>query len=380
MSGGDTFWTNEVAVPSDNIAAKQWETKLDQRRNFRFIGSGIDPLAFIFFCLSRYEEYQTDERDEHGRFAATQSHAFQCGYLEQLVVNEVVSELAGVINTIFKNCHLRLPAYQLQLTYDIDIPYAYRLRGARGLASGIKDVLTGYGKRGFSRFATLLQRGSKDPYDVYDWLATLHQKYQIRPRYFWLLASRQNRFDPNPSPDTPELQALIGSIAQRANIGIHPSYYSSTNAELFAEERDTLRQISQKSIEHTRQHFLRFNLPITYRHLLRAGLRHDHSMGYADHVGFRAGTNLPFYWYDLEREEHTYLRIYPFAAMDVTLRRYHQLSYFASQEKIEALANEARRYGGPFTLLWHNSSFAADYGWEGWREMYAELISRLAET
>lgn len=337
-----------------------------------------DPLALIFFCISRYEEYQTGEQDEHGRFTAGQSHALRHAYLERPVVNDQLLDLARRLKKLFPECALELPPYELRLTYDVDIPYAYRGRGWRGWASGLKDLLTGHPERTIDRFRTLLNPAQSDPYDVFDWLAILHQKYGMRPRFFWLLAQEKSRFDPNPAPDNPQLRELIQRVGQRADIGIHPSYRSIDNPRLFSSERASLAKISGQYIEHSRQHFLRFQLPVTYRQLLKAGLRHDHSMGYADHVGFRAGTNLSFYWYDLEREERTYLRIHPFAAMDVSLRRYHDLCYFASQKKILELAQCVRTTGGPFTLLWHNSSFAAAYGWQGWREMYAELVEVLA--
>lgn len=373
LAGADFMLTNEVAMP-ESLAHGGSQAASHPPTSMHLMD---DPFAVIFFCLSRYEEYQTNERDIYGRFAAHQSHAHQHGYLERPIVNEYLVWLAKQLRSIFPDCDLQLPPYRLQLTYDIDIPFTYRYRGLRGIGSGIKDLLTGHLKRSLARFQTLLNANRQDPYDVFDWLGTLHQKHSLRPRYFWLLAEQKNTFDPNPPPDHPALKALIQQLAKVADIGIHPSFYSSEKPTLFTSERHTLQEISQQNIEHSRQHFLRFNLPNTYRSLLRAGLRNDHSMGYADHVGFRAGTNLSFYWYDLEKEERTYLRIHPFAAMDVTLRRYHQLCYFDSQKRIEALAKKVKATGGPFTLLWHNSSFAAEYGWEGWQEMYEQLIEQL---
>lgn len=339
-----------------------------------------DPFALIFFCLSRYEEYQTDERDNHGRFSAIQSHAFKNGYLTRPIVNEHLDILAQRLQLAFPECQLSLPDYQLQLTYDIDIPYAYRGRGWRGIGSGIKDLLTGHFQRAFNRAKCLINSKQQDPYDVYDWLEALHLAHGIKSRYFFLLSEQSNRFDPNPSPEHPAVKALIKRLAKNSDIGIHPSYYASDKPALFGSERKSLVEISKQSIEHSRQHFLRFQLPDTYRQLLKAGLRHDHSMGYADHIGFRAGTNLSFYWYDLEKEERTWLRVHPFAAMDVSLRRYHQLGYFDSQKEILELAEHVKDTGGPFTLLWHNSSFAIDYGWSGWEKMYENLVAKLAKA
>jgi hypothetical protein len=53
-------------------------------------------------------------------------------------------------------------------------------------------------------------------------------------------------------------------------------------------------------------------LPETFRHLLDTGIQEDFSMGYGSINGFRASVASPFYWYDLEKEQTTYLLLYPF--------------------------------------------------------------------
>ena len=42
----------------------------------------------------------------------------------------------------------------------------------------------------------------------------------------------------------------------------------------------------------------------------------DYSMGYGSINGFRASVASSFYWYDLEKERQTNLRIHPFCFMD----------------------------------------------------------------
>lgn len=365
---GEPFLTSDVA----NLGSASTSEVLRHR----------DLLSFIFFCLSRYEEYQSFTADVHDRFPATASHAYQNNYLHRPVVNEAVSVLAHKIRTAFPNCDLRLPPHRLQLTYDVDVPYAYRGRGWRGLASGLRDLLTGHPRRFLARTHCLFDPGATDPYDTYSSLGELHRRYDLKARYFFLLSGQRTRFDPNPSPTQTAYRKLIQELAQRADVGVHPSYYSSDRPELFAAQRAILREITGRTVEHSRQHFLRFSLPGTYRELLRAGLRHDHSMGYAAAVGFRAGTNLPFLWYDLEREESTYLTVHPFAAMDVTLRRYREPNPdpAAAKEILLELAGNVRASGGPLTLLWHNSSFAADYGWAGWWEMYVSVVRHFCKS
>lgn len=329
-----------------------------------------DPFSMLFYCLSRYEEYQPFTADEHGRFPASASHAFANDYLERPVVDYLLAELSELIGLTAVNN----PAFY-QATYDIDVPFAYLRRGWRGMAAGIKDVLTGRFQRAWSRYATVLFN-RPDPYDTFARLRELHADQPARPRVFFLLAKQSSVYDPSPPYTDLTYSRLIQQVTEWAETGIHPSYYSTERPELIQREKDRLHELTKLPVLHSRQHFLRFTFPATYRELIRAGITHDHSMGYADEIGWRAGTNQSFYWYDLEREKQTHLLVHPFGVMDVTLLRYKDFATLKSKTVIEDLFDQLSPLGGPLTLLWHNSSFANDFGWKGWWEMYAGLIRK----
>ena len=76
-------------------------------------------------------------------------------------------------------------------------------------------------------------------------------------------------------------------------------------------EKQRLEHILGETVYHNRFHFLRFTLPQSYQQLLACGISDDYSMGYADQIGFRAGTCTPFYFYDLENEIQTTLKVHP---------------------------------------------------------------------
>ncbi|MEL7161453.1 MAG: polysaccharide deacetylase family protein, partial [Bacteroidota bacterium] len=266
----------------------------------------------------------------------------------------------------------RRPAFSFRPTYDIDLLWAWQHRGFRGLGAGLRDLTTGHFSRAWQRFTVPEER---DPYRTLSWIISLHPG--TRPNIFWLLADNTDHRDPNPFPLPLAQQTLIRELDAVVEHGIHPSYLSMDRPDLFAAERARLYEILGRKPLHSRQHFLRFRLPDTYRHLQLSGIANDHTMGYADAIGWRAGTNLPFYWYDLEKEKVTGLLVHPFAAMDVTLKNYLQLPPLAAQMSVLNLAERLEPYGGDFALLWHNSSFAREYGWDGWKTMYAELVACL---
>ena len=77
-----------------------------------------------------------------------------------------------------------------------------------------------------------------------------------------------------------------------------------------------MESIIDRKVVHSRQHYIRFSLPDTYRQLINHGILNEFSMGYGSINGFRASIASPFYWYDLSREEKTPLLVYPFCFMD----------------------------------------------------------------
>jgi hypothetical protein len=340
---------------------------------------GPDLLAAIFYLLSRMEEYADFMPDAHGRFPASQSHGFRHGYLRRPVVREWTAVLGRQLLSWFPTLPApRHPDFRFAPTYDIDMLWAYHYRGWRGPASALRQLLRGE-YRGFRRRLTATPL--TDPFFTLPQLMKLHDEKQVTANYFWLVSNSSDRRDPNPFP-VPLLQRKwMQRLGQRGVVaGLHPSYHSMLSGDRIREEKERLVKLAGGPVNHSRQHFLRFRLPDTYRGLLAAGITHDHSMGYADRSGWRAGTNLPFAWYDLEREEVTKLIVHPFAAMDVTLRQYEGLSGADAGASIRELAESIRPFGGPFALLWHNSSFSEDHGWAGWWEMYREVVGELAAT
>lgn len=57
----------------------------------------------------------------------------------------------------------------------------------------------------------------------------------------------------------------------------------------------------------------KLNLPKSYIQLSAKNVAQDYSMYYSDTPGFRAGTCSPFFWYDLQMEKQSQLKIFPFA-------------------------------------------------------------------
>ena len=128
----------------------------------------------------------------------------------------------------------------------------------------------------------------------------------------------------------------------------------------------------------SRQHYLRFSLRETYQQLIDLEIEEDYSMGYASHVGFRASTCTPFYFYDLDFEIQTPLKIFPFVLMDTTLNDYMKLTPKQSLGRIKDLYMEVKKVNGTLITLFHNESISGYMRWNGWQRVYQTMLKLIA--
>jgi hypothetical protein len=167
---------------------------------------------------------------------------------------------------------------------------------------------------------------------------------------------------------------MIKNSAAQYTIGLHPSWHSGNDPSFLIKEKKYLEEITKQSIIHSRQHYIRFTLPETFRRLLAAGITKDYSMGYGTANGFRASIASSFYWYDLEKEETTNLLLHPFCFMDAN-SFYEQK--FSSEQALEELLSyycEIKKVNGTMITIWHNSFLGTDNLYKGWKEIYYKFL------
>jgi hypothetical protein len=338
----------------------------------------LDVFSRIFYLVSRYEEYTAPPSvfDSHNRFTAAASLAKKLSFLYQPIVNQWIIQLKNTLNQHYPTLRITESTYNFQPTYDIDQAWAYKNKGyQRNIGGFFKDTIKGKVTHAARRVGALVGF-INDPEYNFDYMEKLHKKHNLNPLFFWLLADH-GEFDKNIDWQNERLQSLIRRIAHKYAVGLHPSYQSNTSFSILKKEKERLENILKLpplSISRSRQHFLKLRFPETYRNLLKANILEDYSMGYADDIGFRAGIATPFYWYDLENEQVTPLKIYPFQVMEVTLQQYLELSPDEAIEKVKPLIAATKAVGGTFTTLWHNSTLSNMDEWEGWRRVYEKVI------
>ena len=363
----------EQGVNDLEISVQKWDGiacffKLNKKSSIPF-----DIFAASFYLISRYEEYLPHVKDIHGRYTAEQSLAFKYRFLEKPVVDIWAYKLLEALKEKFPDYEYKQREYEFISTIDIDNAYAYKYKSfVRRVGGFFKDLLFFKLVNVWNRFAVTFNI-KKDPFDTFQQIINIRKEKNIKTIFFFLIGD-YTTFDTNVSASKNKFRLLIKEMVDYALVGLHPSYFTMTNASLLKKEKLRLEGIINMPIQRSRQHYLRFSLPETYQNLIDLEVEEDYSMGYASNVGFRAGTCTPFYFYDLDFEIQTPLKVFPFALMDTTLNDYMKLTPRQSLGRIRDLKNEVKAVNGSFITLFHNESLSDYDRWKGWKRLYDSMI------
>ena len=264
--------------------------------------------------------------------------------------------------------------FQYQPTIDIDNAWAFKNKGLiRVVGNYLKDLFQLNLKDIVFRSQVLLNL-KKDPFDNYEFIINIHQKYNLYPIFF-ILCGRYGYIDKNINIDNQKYRKLIKHLSDYGKIGIHPSYNSNDNPYFLKKEIKNLSSIVNFNIVESRQHFLKLEFPQTYRNLINNNISSDYTMGYASEVGFRAGISRPFYFFDIDADVETKLRIHPFCIMDSTLKNYKNYNPEEAIENILPVINSVKLVKGNLITVWHNESFGGYAVWKGWETIYENLLN-----
>jgi hypothetical protein len=335
---------------------------------------GFDLFAALFYLITRYEEYLPHQKDAYGRYGHQNSLAFKEGFLHLPLVNLWLEDFRTRLTACNEAFSLPARGFSFEPTYDIDMAWSFRNKGFGRNAGGLARLLITGRWRAFSQRISVLRKKRTDPFDAYGWMDSLHAAYGLHPTYFFLVAHQKGQYDKNIPVENSEFRELVRGLAHHYPIALHPSWASGDHPELVGKEKKWLEDVLQKPVTASRQHYIRFSLPATYRQLIAAGIQHDYSMGYGTINGFRASIATPYSWFDLKSDEATALQIHPFCFMDANAFYEQGLS---PQEALEAslrYLQAVKEVNGTLITIWHNSFLGTSPQFEGWKEVYREFV------
>ncbi len=371
----------ESGIREQNIAIGKWQGNITLFKNEHHPEIPFDVFAATFFLISRYEEYLPHIRDKYDRFEAESGMAWQHDFLQDPLVNYWSEALKRLLSNRFPQLTFKEFSYGYTSTIDIDNAYAFRQKGIMRTIGGYGRALVNFFWEDFRERTRVLLGKMQDPYDTYDMQLKIQKKYRLKVIYFFLLGDYGIN-DKNLPSNNRKFQSLIKHLNDYAPVGIHPSFGSNDNPDQVKKEIGRLSHIVHREIKNSRQHFLKLHFPETYKTLVNNGISDDYTMGYATRIGFRASICTPFYWYDLDTETETNLRIHPFAVMDATFRFYLKVKPEEVPAMVKPLVDKVKRVNGEFISIWHNETISNWREWKGWEKVYEDVVklARVSNT
>lgn len=193
--------------------------------------------------------------------------------------------------------------------------------------------------------------------------------------------SRSEEFDCVYVPDDPcryrgevtTIKSMMADLAaQGHDVGLHGSYWSAREPGMLKAQRELLEQATGLPIHTTRQHWLHFDIDVTPRLQAQAGITVDGTFGFNRHLGFRAGTSLPFFWPELDLLE------VPLVIQDVAVfsPAAMELDLALADRVCAQIVDEVAAVGGCVGVLLHPEQFPLIPDLAAW---YDRLIARALE-
>ncbi len=371
----DYLWIHDdLPVFRDTVAENGGEREYDFFYN-----------AFVH--LSRLEEWEAEKSGRRIR-SYSRHHPRKDGRVWRIpVVNYLFNELECRIKEKFPPVEFGGGAKPfIEFSHDVDyvektVPLRIKqtlfdfFNGARCLM-GLEFRKGASKLRGGIAFAF----GQCDYWCFDEWDA-MERMLDIKSVYYiFAKVDRQRGFDLkrwllDPSYNIAEngrLRMKCGELIGRGNgIGLHGSYYSAEDEELFIREKEMLENLLDYEITKTRQHWLNYREGTTPYIHGRAGIKEDSSVGFNDITCFRAGVASLYNPYDHRNEVSFPFTEMPFVVMDSHLYDYAARGWvqfpgwlFQSMDRIKNFA---------VAIDWHQRVISRDYGWD---EAYKEIAER----
>ncbi|MCM4170417.1 hypothetical protein DHD32_02905 [Arenibacter sp. TNZ] len=333
----------------------------------------FDIFSASFYLLSRYEEYLPHVKDIHGRFSPKDSLAFQHDFLEKPLVDIWAQKLLYALKDKFKDLKHKPRNYKYTSVIDVSSSHCFAYRGfVRGMSGFLFDLASLKIRRVFDRISVWAKL-KKDPYDNFFELIELHKNNKVKGMFFFQFAE-YSTYDKNVSPNNNNFKHLIKSVADYDKVSLSCSYSSFNDIDLLKEEKKNLSNVINRPVTSSRMRYNRVDIPETYRNLIEAGFTDDYTMGYTHEIGFRAGTSLPFYFYDIPLEVQQPIKIHPFAVHDYGLLKYRNRT--EAFTAVNRLYLATKMVNGNFITVFSNELIGAESKLN-WKKLYSSILKQV---
>lgn len=350
--------------------------------NEKEIHCSIDIIATAFYLLSLENERQTDKRDNLDRFnqscSSTGDQIYKYPIVDQylLLFKRFLKEAAKYNHQVeFKNRWPNNHTFALVLSHDVDRIRTWTYSKAK------RTMKESWRKRSYNElltkpFSLLYSLLLKENWSGnFKYINNMENRHGGNSTFFFT-AKRRSSLDPKYSLNWGRLEKGIAIIKNNGGkIGLHGSLLSSEKAEYLVEEKELIEEKTGIKIKGNRQHYLRFDINKSFDFFEKAELGYDSTLGFANELGFRCGTSLPYHPFCIKRKKPYLFLEVPLILMDTVLSLESKL-YLNRNEAwniIEWYLQNVFRTGFCLTINWHNNNInKADVF--GYSRLYDQIL------
>lgn len=341
-----------------------------------------DIIASGFYFLSCWKEYINKQNtDPDIRFKYKHSMQYKWDFAEVPVVDAYCDMLDNILELSLPN-YVRSSMWRdehsfcMTLSHDIDYWDVWNKEQYTKIMKYNKDRLKLNPLRSLYKIiGHYLTKKSFKPVQAMQKILKKESLLNVKSTNFILVQdnsddARRTYFSND------EYKNQLKSVFSTQDIGLHGSPGSAYFIKETKKELERLQKLFPRPFGY-RSHKLSFQYQASFNVLEKMNLKYDASLGYWEHIGFRAGISYPFYPYDIENDRPFNILEIPLIVMDATLISNIGMSLnpFIASYRLSRLIQRAKKFHSHISILWHNNTFDnIDFPWWSW--LYWSLIKR----
>ncbi len=340
-----------------------------------------DIIASAFYFLTCWQEYAEDREMIPGdRYDFKESLQYYWDFTEIPVVDRYCNMFLVCMETVSKKFSRQLKwpnksLFVLTVTHDIDYWNFWTEEHIEKILKYNKDRIKKTPIRSLYKYIGhfITKKLLWNHKRVIKKILRIEKKYLSDSTCFIIsgrgtLDSRQNYFQDK------KLLAEVKDVLKNSDIGLHGTTIAAFDKQALNDQLSSLYN-ENFVVNGYRNHYLSFDYQKSFKILEEAGLKFDSTLGFWEHIGFRAGISYPFYPFNIEENRPFRVLEIPLTVMDTTLYsgKAMNLKPLKAYWKIKKLIMRARKNGSHLCFLWHNTVFdPIDY--PGWGKLYYKLL------
>ncbi|MBI6115574.1 polysaccharide deacetylase family protein [Salegentibacter maritimus] len=314
----------------------------------------FDIFAASFFLLSRYEEYLPHVKDDMGRFPASESVAYQEGFLQSPVVDIWAYKFKEVLQERFPEISFEKRKFHTRAIIAVEHVFSFQNKGfLRSLAGMHLDIIKFQFQKVIDRIQVLL-RLKKDPLNIFGDLIAFIKEHKV-PIHFMFQLSDFSIYDRNINYNRNPYRSIIKYVGDYAKVGLIPGYFAYENFKILRKEKLRLENTLHTPLERVINVKYNLNIPEFYTFLTELEIPADYSMGYPEALGFRAGTCNPFLFYDINTETTLPLKVHPYI-FNSNIVEHANFEKFTTE--IGKILLAVKKVDGSFKAIFKNQDFS----------------------